>query len=106
MADREGNPGAPKVDEREVRTGRGPGYTPLEEERGTSWVSVVLGWLAALGAGLILSGIGNGKVGAIFGTAGRHGRQDRKSTRLHSRHANSSDAVFCLKKKTTGYRRT
>src|SRR5215208_4731836 len=32
--------------------------------RGTSWVSVVLGWLAALGAALILSSI----VGAIVGT--------------------------------------
>src|SRR5438445_4015253 len=27
--------------------------------------------------------------------------QDRKSTRLNSSHANSSYAVFCLKKKTT-----
>ncbi len=37
-------------------------------DRGTSWVSVVLGWLAALGAGLILSGIVGGIVGAIVGT--------------------------------------
>src|SRR3712207_8915443 len=29
----------------------------------------------------------------------RHGRQDRKSTRLNSSHANISYAVFCLKKK-------
>ncbi len=36
-------------------------------DRGTSWVSVVLGWLAALGAGLILSGIVGGIVGAILG---------------------------------------
>src|SRR5215212_8147231 len=36
------------------------------EERGTSWLSVVFGWLAALGAGLILSGI----VGAILGDGG------------------------------------
>ena len=43
MTDREGNTGAPKVDEREVRTKRGSGYAPLEKERGTSWVSVVLG---------------------------------------------------------------
>src|SRR3712207_9142595 len=82
MADREGNPGAPKVDEREVRTGRGPGYAPLEEERGTSWVSVVLGWLAALGAGLILSGIVSGIVGAIFGTAGRQGLTEGGTTAL------------------------
>ena len=70
----EGNTDAPRVGEREVRTERGSsGYAPLEEERGTSWVSVVLGWLAALGAGLILSGIVSGIVGAIFGTAGRQG---------------------------------
>ena len=37
-----------------------------EADRGTSWVSVVLGWLAALGASLILSGI----VGAILGLVG------------------------------------
>jgi hypothetical protein len=34
--------------------------------RGTSWVSVVLGWLAALGAALILSSI----VGALFAALG------------------------------------
>src|SRR3712207_8284516 len=28
-----------------------------------------------------------------------HEREDRKSTRLNSSHANISDAVFCLKKK-------
>ena len=39
-----------------------------ERELGTSWVSVVLGLLAALGAGLILSGIVGGIVGAILGT--------------------------------------
>jgi hypothetical protein len=38
--------------------------------RGTSWISVVLGWLAALGAGLILSGIVAAIVGAIFAVAG------------------------------------
>src|SRR3712207_7658754 len=31
----------------------------------------------------------------------REMRQDRKSTRLNSSHANISYAVFCLKKKTT-----
>src|SRR3712207_7049319 len=30
-------------------------------------------------------------------------RQDRKSTRLNSSHANISYAVFCLKKKKTAY---
>jgi hypothetical protein len=92
MTDREGNIGAPRVDENEVRADDRGGSGPrrVEEarrdhessrgsggsvssspgaDRGTSWVSVVLGWLAALGAGLILSGI----VGAIFGTAGRQG---------------------------------
>jgi hypothetical protein len=73
MTDRKGNTDAARVEEREVSTGHGPAYAPLEEERGTSWVSVVLGWLAALGAGLMLSGIVSGIVGAIFGTAGRQG---------------------------------
>jgi hypothetical protein len=73
MGDREGNTNAPRVEEREARAGRGSGYAPLEEDRGTSWVSVILGWLAALGAGLILSGIVSGIVGAIFGSAGRQG---------------------------------
>jgi hypothetical protein len=73
MTERQGNAGAQRVDEREVRSARSSGYAPLEEERGTSWVSVVLGWLAALGAGLILSGIVSGIIGAIFGTAGRQG---------------------------------
>ena len=38
--------------------------------RGTSWVSIVLGWLAALGAALILSGIVGAIVGAIFAALG------------------------------------
>jgi hypothetical protein len=37
---------------------------------GTSWTSVVLGWFAALGAGLFLSGIVGAIVGAIFATLG------------------------------------
>jgi hypothetical protein len=73
MTDREGNTIESRVEERKARTGGDSGYAPLEEDRGTSWVSVVLGWLAALGAGLILSGIVSGIVGAIFGTAGRQG---------------------------------
>jgi hypothetical protein len=99
MTDRErgeGNNDAAKVDEREVRadgnqesgprrveearrdrgTGHGSAYASTGADRGTSWVSVVLGWLAALGAGLILSGIVSGIVGAIFGTAGRQGIQE------------------------------
>ncbi len=82
MTDRQGNTDAPRVEEREVRPARTSGYTPLEEERGTSWVSVVLGWLAALGAGLILSGIVSGIVGAIFGTAGRQGLTEGGTTAL------------------------
>jgi hypothetical protein len=79
-----GNTGAPRVEEREVRSSRGSSRSaPLEEEeRGTSWVSVVLGWLAALGAGLILSGIVSGIVGAIFGTAGRQGLTEGGTTAL------------------------
>ena len=78
MTDREGNTGAPRVEEREVRTSHISGYASLEEDRGTSWVSDVLGWLAALGAGLILSGI----VGAIFGSAGRQGITEGGTTAL------------------------
>jgi hypothetical protein len=38
--------------------------------RGTSWVSVVLGWLAALGAALILSSMVGAIVGALFAALG------------------------------------
>jgi hypothetical protein len=79
---RQGNTDAPNVDEREVRSARSSGYTRPEKDRGTSWVSVVLGWLAALGAGLILSGIVSGIVGAIFGTAGRQGITEGGTTAL------------------------
>ena len=89
MTDREGNTDAPRVEEREVReetlsrsNRRSSGYAPLEEEQGTSWVSVILGWLAALGAGLILSGIVSGIVGAIFGTAGPEGITEGGATVL------------------------
>jgi hypothetical protein len=44
-----------------------------EAELGTSWTSVIFGWLAALGAGLILSGIVGGVVGAILGVLGVEG---------------------------------
>src|ERR687885_212622 len=40
------------------------------EDRGTSWLSIILGWLAALGAGLILSGIVGAIVGVIVGIGG------------------------------------
>jgi hypothetical protein len=42
----------------------------LEADRSTSWISVIFGWLAALGAGLILSGIVGAIVGAILGAGG------------------------------------
>ena len=41
-----------------------------EAELGTSWISVILGWLAALGAALILSGIVGAIVGAILAALG------------------------------------
>jgi hypothetical protein len=82
MTDRQGNTDAPRVEQREVRSARTSGYSPPEQQRGTSWVSVVLGWLAALGAGLILSGIVSGIVGAIFGTAGRQGLTEGGTTAL------------------------
>ena len=44
-----------------------------DAELGTSWTSVIFGWLAALGAGLILSGIVGGIVAAIFGALGLQG---------------------------------
>ena len=101
---REGNTNAPKVDEHEVpaddRAESGPrrvedvrrdresdrwsrsGYASLDESWGTSWLSVILGWLTALGAGLILSGIVSGIVGAIFGSAGRQGLTEGGTTAL------------------------
>jgi hypothetical protein len=82
MTDREGNTNAQGVDEREVRSVHGSGHQAPKENRGTSWVSVVLGWLAALGAGLILSGIVSGIIGAIFGTAGRQGLTEGGTTAL------------------------
>ena len=54
---------------REAHRG-GEAHQGGSEERGTSWLSVVFGWLAALGAGLILSGIVGAIVGAILGDRG------------------------------------
>ena len=104
----EGNTNAPRVEENEVPTDNrtdasGPrrveearreresrssssssssGYLSPDEERKTSWLSVILGWLTALGGGLILSGIVSGIVGAIFGTAGRQGLTEGGTTAL------------------------
>ena len=67
---------------REEHEPRGQGHGPREvprggeahrggsAERGTSWLSVIFGWLAALGAGLILSGIVGAIVGAVLGGGG------------------------------------
>src|SRR3712207_514209 len=98
MTNREGNTDAPKVGTHEVQAEDRSGSAPRrvedvrkdreaerhrrEEELGTSWVSVVLGWLAALGAGLILSGIVSGIVGTIFGTAGSQGIVEGGTTAL------------------------
>ncbi len=85
-----GNTDAPKVDAEETRDGRTESRAgesaprrvgdvrrereaerhQREDELGTSWVSVVLGWLAALGASLILSGIVGAIVGGILGAVG------------------------------------
>jgi hypothetical protein len=86
----EGNTDAPRVDENEVRSGDGQAESGprrvgdarreheedrkrRETELGTSWTSVVFGWLAALGAGLILSGIVGAVVGGIVGALGVKG---------------------------------
>ncbi len=61
MTERRTNEGRPPED---AHAAHGPGYA----DRGTSWVSVILGLLTALGAGLILSGIVSAIVGAILGT--------------------------------------
>jgi hypothetical protein len=85
MADPRGNDGPRPVGElraeRESRQERGQygdgAHRRGDEDRGldtegrdTSWISVVFGWLAALGAGLILSSIIGGVVGAILGDGG------------------------------------
>jgi hypothetical protein len=70
-----GNTDAPRVEENEVRSGdghrnqergstQGMSYELSHGYKKTSWTSVIFGWLAALGAGLILSGIVGGVVGA------------------------------------------
>ena len=55
---------------RQTHRGGGEAHWGGSKERGTSWLSVIFGWLAALGAGLILSGIVGAIVGAILGTGG------------------------------------
>jgi hypothetical protein len=80
----EGNTDAPRVEENEVRSGdghrnqeRGSGqgvsYELSHGYKRTSWTSVIFGWLAALGAGLILSGIVGGILGALGVQGGSEG---------------------------------
>jgi hypothetical protein len=54
----------------DVREERAADYQRREAELGTSWISVVFGWLAALGAALILSGIVGAVVGGILAALG------------------------------------
>jgi len=49
---------------------RGGHYGGSPDERSTSWTSVVIGWLSALGTGLILSGIVSGIVAGVAGAGG------------------------------------
>ena len=58
------------------------GVHSRESELGTSWASVIFGWLAALGAGLILSGIVGGIVGAILGNSGTQGSAEGGASAL------------------------
>jgi len=53
-----------------------------EDGLGTSWASVVFGWLAALGASLILSGVVGAAVGAIFAVLGFRGGTEGGITSL------------------------
>ncbi|MDP9456799.1 MAG: hypothetical protein M3Q60_13720 [Actinomycetota bacterium] len=64
------------------RGGSRGGVHSRESELGTSWTSVVFGWLAALGAGLILSGIVGGIVGAILGNSGAQGSAEGGTSAL------------------------
>jgi hypothetical protein len=89
MTDREeGNRGAPRSDEEDDRARNDSAPRRVgevreereaererdrrrrESELGTSWVSVILGWLAALGASLILSGLVGTIVGGILSALG------------------------------------
>jgi hypothetical protein len=68
MTDRREEPAPRRVED--VREERAADRERREAELGTSWTSVILGWLAALGASLILSGIVAAIVGVIFVTLG------------------------------------
>src|ERR687894_3302623 len=77
----EGNTGAPRVGENEVPSGdtrrnqgtrgaRGMSYKQAHGYGKTSWISVILGWICALGSGLILGGIVGAIVGGIVAALG------------------------------------
>src|SRR5688572_26959023 len=77
----EGNTDAPRVEENELRSRdshrnqergstQGTSYDLSRGYGKTSWISVILGWICALGAGLILSGIVAAIVGGIIGLLG------------------------------------
>src|SRR3712207_7216624 len=79
-------------------------YTTLFRSRGPerAAVAVVEGRPEAAevpGEGVVDSDEVVGERGRLRPLRVRVGRQDRKSTRLNSSHANISYAVFCLKKK-------
>src|SRR3712207_8716681 len=84
------------------RSIRGPlAYTPLLLGDGLGFVEPVVEGIVGQARGLPQPG-GAGDVGwHVFGVVVQFVRQDRKSTRLNSSHANISYAVFCLKKKKT-----
>lgn len=84
MSARISNKNAPDADRGGSRGGRDSrgGAHSRDSELGTSWTSVIFGWLAALGAGLILSGIVGGIVAAILGALGVQGGTEGGVTAL------------------------
>lgn len=60
---------------RATRSGsrRGASRRGADANQGTSWVSVIFGWVASIGAALLLVGIVGGIVGAILGLVGLGG---------------------------------
>jgi len=68
MTDRREEPAPRRAGD--VREERAADRERREAELGTSWISVILGWLAALGASLILSGIVGAIVGGILAALG------------------------------------
>ena len=67
-----GNTDAPRVDENEVSLGQGRAERDrgTAADRGTSWLSVILGWICAVGVAFILSGIVAAIVGGLISVLG------------------------------------